>query len=111
MNNGESLLSAIQWSGPGKGACRKGASLDRLLLVLGLVVLATAVVLAATPGETPVSVESGGPVAPARLAAVGLSGNDPVNGAWSRAEAEWLACNGNGVPELVCSAETFGATP
>ena len=40
----------------------------------------------------------------------GSTTDDPVSGAWSSAEAEWLACNGSGVRDLLCSAEIFGAT-
>jgi len=119
-------MSAIQWSGPGKGARRKGATLDSFLLVLGLLFLATAVVLVATPGETPMIAESGGSKDSARVAAADLSGNDaafgvlprlgravddPAYGAWSSAEAEWLVCNGNEFPAPLCSDEPPGATP
>ena len=116
MNSGESLMSAVQWSGPRTGTHRKGASLDSLLLVVALVALATAsVVLAATPAETPLTLDSGG-----TSPAAGLSGNelafestgdDPVNGAWNSVEAEWSACHESDLPVLLCSAERFGATP
>jgi hypothetical protein len=41
----------------------------------------------------------------------GSTTDDPVRGAWSSTEAEWLACNGSGVRDLLCSAADFGATP
>lgn len=116
MNSAESLMSAVQWSGPRTGTRRKGASLDSLLIVLALVILATAaVVLAATPAETPLTLDSGG-----TSPAVGLSGNelafestgdDPVNGAWNGVQAEWSACQESDLPNLLCTAERVGATP
>jgi hypothetical protein len=116
MNNGESLVSAVEWSNTGKGTHRKEAGLGSFLLVLGLVVLAAmAVVLAATPAETPVAAEPSRPAL-----AVGLSGDElapkstsenPISGAWNSNEAEWPACSTVDLPALLCNAETLEATP
>jgi hypothetical protein len=116
MNNGERLMSAVQWSSAGKGTRRKDGGLTNLLLVLALVVLATmAVVLAATPAEAPVTAE---PDRPAPV--VSLSGNeltsestpeDPVSGAWSSKEAELLACSKVYFPALLCSTDSLEVTP
>lgn len=116
MNNGESLMSAVQWSGPRNAARRKGTSLDSLLLVLTLVLLTMAtVVLAATPAETPLTVDSGGPSHTVALSGKELAcestADDPVSGAWNGVESEWFACRENDLPALLCSAERFGATP
>jgi hypothetical protein len=134
MNNGESLVSALQKSGLGKRADRQMATLADMLPILALIVLAViAVVFASVPGTSPEMAESGGPVeltqtlggtdgarsesiavstsGPALALSLARSLEDPVHGAWSRAEAEQFACSGNNVPEQICSADIFAATP
>ena len=104
MNNGESLISAIQ-----RSESRQGASAVSLVPVLALVILATAaVVLASVPAETASTMDlpESEPASSFRAIA-----DDPANGAWSRAEAEQLACSVNNVPEQICSADVFAATP
>ena len=109
MNNGESLVSALQRSGSGHGARRQGANAMNLVLVLALAVVATAaVLLAAVPAETAMSVDlQGSGPAPG----FGATANDPADDAWGHAEAEQFACSGNNVPEQICSAGIFAATP
>lgn len=178
MKIGNSPLLAIQRAGLGNGANqKKGAGLARLLMVLGLLLLASpAMALGAPPegygapsfadsvdparvaavirfytdrnerldnshsesyramaaylSEGPLSGEFGSATDPARLAAVlrfytdpyegGDSARDPqslaltkVLGGFkpSRAAVEALACTDNGIPDQLCSAETFGGTP
>jgi hypothetical protein len=110
MNNGESLALAVQVSGPEKEARRKSANPERLLLVLMLVVLVSLTVIF---GAAPESSEVASLDDPAlrALPSFERTVDDPASGAWISAEAEWLACNGNAIPDLLCSAETFGATP
>ena len=110
MNSGESLAFAVQLSGPGKEARRKSASPERLLLLLVLVVLVSlTVIFGAAPGSPEVASLDDPDFG--ALPSFERTVDDPVNGAWSSNEAEWFACNGNDIPELLCSAETFGATP
>ena len=116
MNNGESLVSAVQWSSAGKGTRRQDASLGSFLVVLGLVVLAAiAVVLAPPPAETPVTTEPGRPALTVGLSGDELAPNsiseDPISGAWHSNEAEWLACSQVNLPALLCDAESFEARP
>jgi hypothetical protein len=75
-----------------------------LLVVLATVVLA----IAAVPSEPISTVDTPGSQ-PA--ASFGATTDDPADGAWSRAEAEQFACSGNNVPEQICSADIFAATP
>jgi hypothetical protein len=110
MNSGESLVMAVQVSGPRAEVRRKSASPERLLFVLVLVVLVSLTVIF---GALPESSEVASLDNPAFGALSGFEGtvNDPVNSAWSSAEADWFACNENLVPDLLCSAENFRATP
>ena len=110
MNNGESLAFAVQLSGPVTEARQRSASPERLLLVLVVVVLVTlTVIFGAAPGSSEVA--SLGDPAFGALSSFERAVDDPANGAWSSGEAEWFGCNGNSIPALLCSAETFRFTP
>ena len=110
MNSGESLAMAVQVSGPRKEVRRKNASPERLLLVLALVVLVSlTVILGAVPESSEMA--SLDDVAFAVLPGFEGTVDDPINGAWSSGEADWFACYENLVPDLLCSADSFGATP
>lgn len=109
MNNGESLVLALHRAESVQRTRRQRANAVNLVLALALAVLATAaVVLAAVPAETAVSVDLTGSEP---IPCFGATAGDPANGAWSRAEAEQLACSGNNVPGQICSADMFAATP
>jgi hypothetical protein len=110
MNSGESLVMAVQVSGPRAEVRRKSASPERLLLVLVLVVLVSlTVILGVAPGGFEVATLDDPTLG--ALPNFERTVDDQINGAWSSAEADWFACNENLVPDLLCSAENFGATP
>ncbi len=110
MNCGESLMMAVQVSGTGKEVRRKSANPEHLLLLLVLVVLVSlTVIFTAAPGGSEVA--SLDDPAFRALPSFERTVGDPADGAWSTGEAEWLGCNGNAFPDLLCSAEISGAIP
>jgi hypothetical protein len=100
MNCGESLVMAVQVSGPRQEVHWKSASPEYLLLLLVLVVLVSlTVIIGLAPGSSEVA--SLDDPAMGALPSFERTIDGPADGAWSNAEAEWLACNGSAIPDLL----------